>query len=78
MIKNSQGETILTWQMLVIVTLTTFAIFLGGVSSGYFLFRAEYLPKAAERDRVVNEIKKQVDQLPTQKQLKQVVKEDSK
>lgn len=78
MIKNSQGETILTWQMLMIISLTSFAIFLGGVSSGYFYFRAEYLPKAEARDKVVEEIKKQVDQLPTQKELKQVVREESK
>lgn len=78
MIKNSEGETILSWQALVIILLTSLAIFLGGVSSGYFYFRAEYLPKAEERDRVVNEIKKQVDQLPTQKELKQVVTEDSR
>jgi len=78
MIKNSHGETVLTWQMLVIISLTSFAIFLGGVSSGYFYFRAEYLPKAEARDKVVEEIKKQVDQLPTQKEIKQAVKEDSK
>lgn len=80
MIKNSKGETIVTWQMLVVVSLTSFGIYLGGVSSGYFLFRAEYQHKADARDRTVNEIKQKVDQLPqkTATEVNKVVREDEK
>lgn len=78
MIKNRAGETVVTWQMLLVVVITSCGIYACGVMSGYFYFRGEYLPKAAARDKVVNEIKKQVDQLPTQQELKKAVKEDSK
>ena len=80
MIKNKTGQTVITWQMVAVVALTSFAIYLGGVSSGYFMFRAEYLKKAEQRDKVVNEIKQKVDQLPQQtaSEVKQAVKEEVK
>ncbi|MDJ0023096.1 hypothetical protein QM543_07345 [Pantoea eucrina] len=55
-----------TLRTILIIALSSLAIFLGGMSSGYFLARAEYLPKTEARDRVVNEIKQKVDQLPQQ------------
>lgn len=76
MIRDKNGDPVITWQMLVVILATTFGIYACGVVSGYFYFRGEYLAKADARDRVVNEIKKQVDQLPTQQELKRVVKED--
>lgn len=80
MIKNRAGETVVTWQMVAVVALTSFAIYLGGVSSGYFMFRAEYLKKAEQRDKVVNEIKHKVDQLPQQTatEVKEAVREEGK
>lgn len=59
-------ENAIQWRTVLIIFLFSVAIFLGGMSSGYFLFRSEYLPKAEKRDQVVNEIKQKVDQLPQQ------------
>jgi len=78
MIKDKNGEPVITWQMLVVIFATTFGIYACGAVSGYFYFRGEYLAKADARDKVVNEIKKQVDQLPTQQELKQAVKQDAR
>lgn len=65
-----------TLRTVLIVSLTSLAIFLGGMSSGYFLARSEYLPKTEARDKVVNEIKQKVDQLP--QQINRDIKEDEK
>lgn len=69
-------EDAIQWRTVLIIFLFSVAIFLGGMSSGYFLFRSEYLPKAERRDQVVNEIKQKVDQLP--QQINREVKEDIK
>lgn len=69
-------EDAIQWRTVLIIFLFSVAIFLGGMSSGYFLFRSEYLPKAEKRDQVVNEIKRKVDQLP--QQINREVKEDIK
>lgn len=69
-------EDAIQWRTVLIIFLFSVAIFLGGMSSGYFLFRSEYLPKAEKRDQVVNEIKQKVDQLP--QQINREVKEDIK
>ncbi|WP_342753757.1 hypothetical protein AAGQ96_12885 [Pantoea sp. MBD-2R] len=76
MIKDKNGEPVITWQMLVVIIATTLGIYACGVVSGYFYFRGEYLAKADARDRVVNEIKRKVDNLPTQPELKQALKEE--
>ncbi|NWA62989.1 hypothetical protein HX773_18960 [Pantoea sp. B9002] len=65
-----------TLRTVLIVSLTSLAIFLGGMSSGYFLARSEYLPKTEARDKVVNEIKQKVDQLP--QQINRDIQEDQK
>lgn len=78
MIKNKAGETIITWQMLLVVIMTSCGIYASGIVSGYFYFRAESLSKADARDKVVDEIKRQVDQLPTQQDINQAVKEDER
>lgn len=65
-----------TLRTVLIVSLTSLAIFLGGMSSGYFLARSEYLPKTEARDKVVNEIKQKVDQLP--QQINRDLQEDQK
>lgn len=65
-----------TLRTVLIVALTSLAIFLGGMSSGYFLARSEYLPKTEARDKVVNEIKQKVDQLP--QQINRDIQEDQK
>ncbi|WP_336747875.1 hypothetical protein [Pantoea vagans] len=69
-------EDAIQWRTVLIIFLFSVAIFLGGMSSGYFLFRSEYLPKAEKRDQVVNEIKQKVDQLP--QQINREVREDVK
>ncbi|MDU6413458.1 hypothetical protein [Mixta calida] len=77
-IKTPSGETLITWQMLLVIFATSFGIYLGGVSSGYFIARAEYAQKAQQRDVTVNEIKKKVDQLPQQtaSEVKEAVKSE--
>lgn len=69
-------EEKIQWRTVLVIFLFSVAIFLGGMSSGYFLFRSEYLPKAEKRDQVVNEIKQKVDQLP--QQINRDIKEDVK
>ncbi|EJQ2008212.1 hypothetical protein FZI51_12685 [Cronobacter sakazakii] len=65
-----------------IVIVTAVGIFFGGVTSGYFMFRAESLQRTEKRDRTVNEIKQKLDSLPQQTaektadKVKQVVQED--
>lgn len=77
--KTPEGTSI-TWQMWLAIFATSFGIYLGGVSSGYFIARAEYAQRAIQRDVTVNEIKKKVDQLPQQTatEVKEAVKEESK
>jgi len=78
MIKRKSGEPMITWQMILVIFLTSFGIYCGGVVSGYFVARAEYMPRADARDKVVNEIKRKVDNLPTQPELKQALQEDAR
>lgn len=75
-IKNSSGETIITWQVLLIVISSSLGIFFAGAFSGYFVASKEYSLRATKRDQAVNEIKKKVDQLP--QQINREVKEDIK
>lgn len=77
--KTPEGTSI-TWQMWLAIFATSFGIYLGGVSSGYFIARAEYAQRAIQRDVTVNEIKKKVDQLPQQTatEVKEAVREESK
>lgn len=75
-IKNSSGETIITWQVLLIVISSSLGIFFAGAFSGYFVASKEYSVRATKRDQAVNEIKKKVDQLP--QQINREVKEDIK
>lgn len=65
-IKTPAGQTLITWQMLVVIFATAFGIYLGGVTSGYFIARAEYAQRAIERDARVEQLNKKVDQLPQQ------------
>ncbi|MDQ0019015.1 hypothetical protein WKH44_16120 [Pantoea agglomerans] len=65
-IKNSSGETIITWQVLLIVISSSLGIFFAGAFSGYFVASKEYSLRATKRDQAVNEIKNKVDQLPQQ------------
>lgn len=69
-------ERPVTLRTVLIVLLTSLAIFLGGMSSGYFLARSEFMPKTEARDKLVNEIKQKVDQLP--EQINRDIKEDQK
>ncbi|WP_313677124.1 hypothetical protein [Pantoea vagans] len=75
-IKNSSGETIITWQVLLIVISSSLGIFFAGAFSGYFVASKEYSLRATKRDQAVSEIKKKVDQLP--QQINREVKEDIK
>lgn len=77
-LKTPSGETLITWQMLLVIFATSFGIYLGGVSSGYFIARAEYAQKAQQRDVKVDELNKKVDLLPQQTatEVNKVVKED--
>lgn len=76
--KLSSEELSITWRMWIVIFMTAFGIYLGGVTSGYFIARAEYSIKANQRDVTVNEIKKKVEQLPQQTatEVNKVVKED--
>jgi hypothetical protein len=65
-IKNSSGETIITWQVLLIVISSSLGIFFAGAFSGYFVASKEYSLRATKRDQAVSEINKKVDQLPQQ------------
>lgn len=65
-IKTPTGQTLITWQMLIVIFATAFGIYLGGVTSGYFIARAEYAQRAIERDARVEQLNKKVDQLPQQ------------
>lgn len=65
-IKTPGGQTLITWQMLTVIFATAFGIYLGGVTSGYFIARAEYAQRAIERDARVEQLNKKVDQLPRQ------------
>lgn len=65
-IKTPTGQTLITWQMLIVIFATAFGIYLGGVTSGYFIARAEYAQRAIERDARVEQLNKKVDQLPRQ------------
>ena len=66
----------ITWRMWFVVVATAAGIYLGGVTSGYFMAQAQYAQRAAQRDKSVAEIKQKVDQLPGQ--VKQAVQDDSK
>lgn len=79
-IQKTPEGTVITWQMWLAIFATSFGIYLGGVSSGYFIARAEYAQKANQRDVKVEELKKKVDQLPQQTatEVNKVVKEDEK
>lgn len=74
MIKNSKGETIVTWQMMLVIVLTSSGIFLGGVSSGYFLRSAEYQHQADAQAKTLSRVDKKIDQLPAR--TAEAVKED--
>ncbi|PLR48644.1 hypothetical protein CYR40_05610 [Chimaeribacter arupi] len=63
-IKNSEGETLITWQMLLIVISSALGIYLAGCFSGYFIASTEYSLRADKRDKTVNDISKKVDRLP--------------
>ncbi|MGK9174126.1 hypothetical protein KXR87_12975 [Yokenella regensburgei] len=54
------------WQLLLVVAVSAFGIFLGGVTSGYFMFRAESLQRTEARDKAINALSHKVDQLPSQ------------
>lgn len=54
------------WQMWLIISIASFGIYIGGVTSGYFMFRAESLQRTEKRDKAVEEIQKQLDTLPKQ------------
>lgn len=75
-IKNSSGETIITWQVLLIVISSSLGIFSAGAFSGYFVASKEYSVQATRRDRAVSEIKKKVDELP--QEVNKAVREDEK
>lgn len=54
------------WQLLLVVAISAFGVFLGGVTSGYFMFRAESLQRTEARDKAINALSQKVDQLPAQ------------
>lgn len=68
------------WQLLMMIAICAFGIFMGGVISGYFMFRAESLQRTEQRDKTVNEIKQKLDTLPEQtaKELKATEKGEPK
>ncbi len=41
-IRRNSGQVIITWRMWLIVSVTAFGVYLGGVTSGYYIARAEY------------------------------------
>lgn len=76
--KFTHEELSITWRMWVVIFMTSFGIYLGGVTSGYFIARSEYAMKANQRDVVVGGIQKKLDALPRQTatEVNKVVKED--
>lgn len=54
------------WQLLLVVAVSAFGIFLGGVTSGYFMFRAESLQRTEQRDKAIKDLSQKVEQLPSQ------------
>jgi hypothetical protein len=76
--KNS--DITVTWRMMIVILCAVFGIYLGGVTSGYFMAQVQYSQRAAARDKTVGEIKQQVAQLPnkTADAVKQAVQDDSK
>lgn len=74
------SELTITWRMLVVIFCTVLGIYLGGVTSGYFIAQAQYAQRALVRDKTVNEIKALVVQTPdkTAEKVKQDVKDDAK
>jgi len=54
------------WQLLAVVAVSALGIFLGGVTSGYFMFRAESLQRTEQRDRAIKDLSQKVEQLPAQ------------
>lgn len=64
------------WQLWLIIVIASFGIFIGGVTSGYFMWRAESLQRTEQRDKKVDEIQKKLDTLP--QQLKAAEKGDPK
>ncbi|WP_231566747.1 hypothetical protein [Erwinia sp. 9145] len=72
--KRTPDEFSISWRMWIVMFATSFGIYLGGVTSGYFIARAEYSQYALKRDATVNEIKRRVEQLP--QRTAEAVKED--
>jgi|GEM_PF-1598178 len=68
------------WQMWVIILIASFGIYIGGVTSGYFMWRAESLQRTEQRDKKVDEIQKKLETLPEQtaKELKATEQGDPK
>lgn len=68
------------WQLWLMISVCALGVFIGGVTSGYFMFRAESLQRTEQRDKTVNEIKKKLDTLPEQtaKELKATEKGEPK
>lgn len=54
------------WQLWLMVSVCALGVFIGGVVSGYFMFRAESLQRTEQRDKKVDEIQKKLDTLPEQ------------
>lgn len=75
-IKRAPGEFSITWQMWLVIFATAFGIYAGGMVSGYFVAMADYSHRAAMRDTKIDQIKKQIDQLPDKTAV--AVKEDGK
>lgn len=54
------------WQLITVVAISALGIFLGGVTSGYFMFRAESLQRTERRDKAIENLSQQVEKLPSQ------------
>jgi len=64
------------WQLWLIISVCALGVYVGGVISGYFIFRAESLQRTEQRDKAVQQIQKKLDTLP--EQLKAAEKGDPK
>lgn len=55
-IRRNSGQVIITWRMWLIVSVTAFGVYLGGVTSGYYIARAEYATQLTQLQSKVEQI----------------------
>lgn len=61
---SKHQELTITWKMWLIITATALGIYLGGVVSGYFYYRAQQLPINQQRDARLSRLERAVTMLP--------------